>query len=178
MSQLATGAPHLTAAGDLEANVAAFGRHLRAANLSPATIKTYREAADVLARYLGDQGMPTDVAAISREHVEAFVTDLLARRRPATAANRYRGLQRFFAWLVDEGEIKASPMARMRPPHVPEAAPPVLADDELKRLLATSERGTSFEDRRDAADPGVHRHRRPEGGGRRAPLRAIRRNLE
>jgi site-specific recombinase XerD len=151
MSQLATGAPHLTAAGDLEANAASFGRHLRAANLSPATIKTYREAVDVFAGYLAEQGMPTDVAAITREHVEAFVTDQLGRWRPATAANRYRGLQRFFAWLVDEGELRASPMARMRPPHVPEAPPPVLTDDELRRLLATCERGTTFENRRDAA---------------------------
>lgn len=151
MSQLATGAPHLTAAGDLEANAASFGRHLRAANLSPATIKTYREAVDVFARYLTDQGMPQDVATISREHVEAFITDQLAQWRPATAANRYRGLQRFFAWLAEEGEIRASPMARMRPPHVPETPPAVLADDELKRLLATCDRGVSFEDRRDTA---------------------------
>ena len=55
------------------------------------------------------------------------------------------------AWLVEEGEVRAIPMERMRPPHVPEAPPPVLADDELKRLLATCERGTAFEDRRDAA---------------------------
>lgn len=151
MSQLATGAPHLTPAGDLVTNAASFGRYLRAANLSPATIKTYREAVEVLGRYLAEQGMPTDVAAISREHVEAFVTDQLGRWRPATAANRYRGLQRFFAWLVDEGELRTSPMTRMRPPHVPEAPPPVLADDELRRLLATCERGTAFEDRRDAA---------------------------
>ncbi len=39
MSPLATGAPHLTPGGDLVTNAASFGRHLRAANLSPATIK-------------------------------------------------------------------------------------------------------------------------------------------
>jgi hypothetical protein len=39
MSQLTTGAPHLTPAGDLATNAATFERDLRAANLSPATIK-------------------------------------------------------------------------------------------------------------------------------------------
>jgi hypothetical protein len=59
MSQLATGAPHLTPAGNLVTNAASFGRHLRAANLSPATIKTYRGAVDVFGRYLAEQGMPS-----------------------------------------------------------------------------------------------------------------------
>lgn len=58
--------------------------------------------------------MPRAVAAIHREHVEAFVEDQLARLKPASAANRYRSLQQFFRWLVDEGEIKESPMARVR----------------------------------------------------------------
>lgn len=145
------GAPHLTAAGDLAANAASWTRHLRASNLSPATLKTYTEAVATFGRYLADQGMPTDVAAITREHVEAFISDQLARWRPATAANRYRGLQRFFGWLVEEGELRASPMERMRPPHVPEDPPDVLSEDELKRLLATCERGARFDDRRDAA---------------------------
>jgi site-specific recombinase XerD len=39
----------------------------------------------------------------------------------------------------------------MRPPHVPDEPPAVLRDEELRRLLATCERGASFEDRRDAA---------------------------
>lgn len=145
------GGPHLTAPGDLGANAASWARHLRASNLSPATLKTYTEAVAVFGAYLAEQGMPTDVAAVSREHVEAFITDQLARWRPATAANRYRGLQRFFGWLVEEGELRASPMARMRPPHVPEDPPDVLSEDELKRLLATCERGSRFDDRRDAA---------------------------
>ena len=146
-----SGAADLSAPGDLSSSAASFARYLRAANIAPATLKTYAEAVRTLSGFLVERGMPTDVAVISREHVEAFITDQLARWRPATAANRYRGLQRFFSWLVEEGEIQVSPMARMRPPHVPDEPPPVLRDEELRRLLATCERGTSFEDRRDAA---------------------------
>ena len=57
--------------------------------------------------------MPGKVAHISREHVEIFVADLLQPFKPATANNRYRGFQRFFKWLVDEGEMQQSSMARM-----------------------------------------------------------------
>jgi site-specific recombinase XerD len=151
MRQVATSAVDLSAAGDLASNAASFSRHLRAANVAPATLKTYAEAVATLGRFLGERGMPAHVGGIHREHVEAFITDQLERWRPATAANRYRGLQRFFAWLVDEGEIRESPMARMRPPHVPDQPPPVLHDEDLRRLLATCERGAKFDDRRDAA---------------------------
>ncbi|MGH9224453.1 MAG: tyrosine-type recombinase/integrase, partial [Acidimicrobiales bacterium] len=50
----------------------------------------------------------------------------------------------------EEGEITASPMARMKPPTVPESPVPVLSDDELRRLLAACE-GRGYEERRDAA---------------------------
>ena len=73
---------------------------------------------------------------------------LLARYRPATAANRYRSLQQFFRWLVDEGEIPASPMARMHPPHVPEEPPTVLREDD-KSALWKATAGTAFAERRD-----------------------------
>jgi site-specific recombinase XerD len=123
---------------------------LRAENLSPNTLKTYREAVDQLERFLVTQGMPTDVGRLTREHVEAFVASLLERWKPATASNRYRGLNRFFGWCVEEGEITDSPMGRMRPPRVPIQPVGVLSDDELRRLLATCS-GNGFEDRRDAA---------------------------
>jgi hypothetical protein len=53
--------------------------------------------------------MPADVASIHREHVEAFLEDLLSRRSAATANNRYRGLVAFFGWLEEEGEVASSP---------------------------------------------------------------------
>jgi site-specific recombinase XerD len=94
--------------------------------------------------------MPTAVAAIRREHVEAFIEEQLERWKPTTASVRFRALQQLFRWLVEEGEITESPMARMRPPRLPEEPPGVLSDQELKALLATCS-GTSFEDRRDTA---------------------------
>ena len=160
--------PDAAEGGDIVVNVQSFTRHLRAENLSLRTIETYTESAQQLARFLAQKGMPLAVANITREHIEAFITDLLERWKPATANNRFRGLQSFFKWLADEGEIPASPMARMKPPRVPEQAPPVLQEGELRALLATCEKGSSLEDRRDHAilrvlvDTGA---RRAEVGG-------------
>ncbi len=139
-----------TTVGDLAGLVPSWARSLRATNRSPKTLTTYVGAANQLIAFLATRGMPTDAANVRREHVEAFIEDVLARCRPATASNRYRALARFFIYLVEEGEITDSPMARMQPPHVPEVPVPVLGDDELRRLLAACE-GRGFEERRDTA---------------------------
>ena len=70
--------------------------------------------------------------------------------KPATAHNRYRGCQAFFRWLVDEGEISASPYAKMKPPLIPEASAPVLTEAQIKALVGVAN-GRTFEDKRDAA---------------------------
>ena len=94
--------------------------------------------------------MPTEPAAIHREHIESFVLDQLRRWKPYTALNRYRPLTVFFTWLVAEGELPESPMARMNPPAVPDDPVAVLTEDDLRRLLRTCE-GVGFEERRDLA---------------------------
>lgn len=142
--------PAIVTDGDLAANVASFARHLRAANLSPKTQKAYLDGLGLLAVFLSERGMPTDVAHIRREHVESFIENQLARWKPATAANRFSSIRPFFAWLVGEGEIGESPMARMRKPKLPEYAPPVLSDLQLAALLKACA-GNSFEERRDTA---------------------------
>lgn len=139
-----------------------FERHLTAENKAPRTVTTYAKAVRQLAAYLRSNGMPQYVDAITREHVESFLGDLLAKGRPATAANRFRSLQQFWRWAIDEGEVQESPMVRMRPPHVPDAPPPILRPDQLRALLRACE-GTSFEQRRDMAlisllmDTGIRR---------------------
>ncbi len=135
--------------GDLATLIPSFERSLRASNKSPKTIATYGEAAAQLLAFFRESGMPTEVAKIGREHVEAFIERLVATKSPATANNRYRALTALFNFLVDFGEITASPMAKMRPPRVPEVPVPVLTDEQLKKLLATCKGSKSLEDQRD-----------------------------
>jgi len=127
-----------------------FHRGLRAQNKSARTVQGYCEAVSQLGRFLQSKGMPTTLAGIRREHVESYIEDLLGRFKPATANNRYRALSSYFHWAVDEGEVKTSPMEKMKPPRIPEEAAAVLSDKELKALLNACA-GASFDARRDMA---------------------------
>lgn len=121
----------------LERAAVSFERHLRAENKSPSTVETYLRALEQFRRHVTAQGMPDTVRGVTREHVEDFLVALQdAGAKAATVANRYRSLQQFFRWALDIGEIKESPMARMKPPAIPEAPPPVIREDQIKSLLA------------------------------------------
>ena len=141
----------IVAGGDIGINLESFGRHLAAENMSPRTQETYSESVRQFHTFLADQGMPLEVSRIHREHIEAFISHLLGKWKPATANNRFRGLQGFFKWLSDEGEVKQSPMSRMKPPRIPLDPPDVLREDQLKALVATCDKGLGADDRRDAA---------------------------
>jgi site-specific recombinase XerD len=94
--------------------------------------------------------MPTRVDAINREHVEAFIAAELERVSPTSVHIRYRGLQQFFRWATEDGEITVSPMVNMRPPIVPEQPVPVISPDQLAALIKACS-GMTFADRRDVA---------------------------
>jgi site-specific recombinase XerD len=134
----------------LEVLIPSFRRHLRAANLSPRTVRGYGDSCELFLRFLTERGMPTAVEAITREHVESFIEDLLAHWKPATANTRYRSLQAFWKWAVAEGEVSESPMRNMRPPKIPEDSPGILSEYDLRALLKACE-GKAFQDLRDAA---------------------------
>jgi site-specific recombinase XerD len=125
-----------------------FERHLRAENRSDQTVATYLIGARQAEAFLADRG--TSVAAASRADLEAFLGDLLARRTASTAATYYKVLRILYRWLEEEDEITANPMAKMRPPIVPDQPVPVVPDDGLRRLFAACA-GKRFEDRRDTA---------------------------
>jgi site-specific recombinase XerD len=125
-----------------------FQRHLRAENKSARTVETYLDAVTQLDGMLETRAV--DLAGAGRADIEAFLAGLLARWKPATAANRYRVLRVFFTWLEDEGEIPSDPMRKMKPPRIPEQPAPVLTEELLRRLLGTCA-GKDFEARRDRA---------------------------
>jgi len=135
---------------DLATMSASWGLHLEAANLSPKTIRTYLDSVRQLQGHLASKGMPTAVDAIAREHIESFLVAVRDRTSASTAATRYRGLQQFFKWLQDEGEISRNPMERMRPPKLDERPVPVIPDDDLRALFRACA-GTAFDARRDTA---------------------------
>jgi site-specific recombinase XerD len=144
--------PSVSTPGDLGDELGSFVRHLRSGNVSPNTIYAYSGAVASLGRFLTEHGYPTDVRAIRREHIEEWINGLLATFKATTAHQRYRGAQRFFSWYqsIDDSETFRSPMAKLRPPRLPEYLPDVLTLDQLRALLATCST-RSFEDRREEA---------------------------
>jgi site-specific recombinase XerD len=123
-----------------------FTRSLRNANRSIRTIQSYTETAELLAKFRPD----VDFDAMTRDDLEAFMGDYLAKHRSTSAAVRYRSLRRFYNWMVDEEIIEVSPMAKMHQPQVPEAPVPILTERELTALLTVTA-GKGFEQRRDHA---------------------------
>jgi hypothetical protein len=115
--------------GDLRTLIPDFERSLRARNMAPKTVRLYREAALSMVAFFLAQGMPTEVTKIRREHVEHYVNDQIAKWAPATANQRYRSLAALWSWLGEEGEIRTSPAAKMRPPRVPEQLVPVVLSE-------------------------------------------------
>lgn len=137
-------------AGDLALHATGFELSLRSEHKAPNTIKSYLASVELLDEFLASKGMPRDVANIRREHIESFQADQLARLRPASAGVRHRSLKVFFRWLVEDGQIKTSPMANIKPPTIPLEPPPVLSDDEARALIKACS-GPAFDDRRDKA---------------------------
>jgi site-specific recombinase XerD len=125
-----------------------FERHLRAKNLSDGTVASYLVGVRQFTAFLQPHGR--ELIQATRADLEAFIGDLLARWSPATASTRYKQLQALYRWLEDEEEIAVNPMARMKPPVVPDKPIPVVPEDALRRLLAACA-GKSFEARRDTA---------------------------
>lgn len=143
---------------------------MAARNLSPKTERTYLDAALLLDAFLARRGQAGGLASVRREHVEAFIADQLGRYLPATAHNRYRSLQAFFKWAVEEELIAASPMERMRPPIVGAPLSPMLNDGQLRALLGVCAADHTFAGRRDEAIVRVLL----DSGARRAEVAALR----
>jgi integrase/recombinase XerC len=124
---------------------------MEARNLAPKTIRIYRDAAQKFVAHLSQLGTDSDPLKWQRGDVEGYLAAMLARGCSSSYANQhYRALQQWFKWMLEEDEILESPMARMRPPIIPEHPVAVVSDESLKRLLAECS-GADFVSRRDNA---------------------------
>lgn len=148
----------LTTGLDVSAVIESYRRNRRL-RLSPQTLdRLYVPRLLAWAQWLRAQGMPTELGAIRREHIEAYIEHLQttapgrsgAGQKSATVSIVYRTLRTFWRWCVAEEEVSRSPMERMESPKVTEEAPPVLSEEELGRLVKAAS-GKGLEDRRNTA---------------------------
>jgi site-specific recombinase XerD len=140
-----------TTSSSLAREVPGFTDSLSAENKAPRTIQSYRESVEQFLTWLASQeAPPARWRDVTRQHVQGFINHVLSRHKATTAAVRYRSLQQFFKYLEVEELIDVSPMAKMKPPQVPEEHRRTLGDDEVRALFKTCA-GKTFEDRRDTA---------------------------
>jgi site-specific recombinase XerD len=130
--------------------IQAWRRDLRAENRATSTIRIYTDAAGQLRDWLARAGQATAPHEVTGDQLKAWMAQLAETRTPGGASLAYRSVQQLYAWLTREGEVEVDPMARMRPPLVPETPAPVLTDAQLSAILATC-KGTTFVQRRDQA---------------------------
>jgi len=128
-----------------------WDRSLRSGNYPATTRYNYLLAAGQLANYI-EAGSPAfdDPTAVTRTEVENFQAWMIETRSAATAVNKYKALQQFFRWLVEEEELDHSPLARVRQPKAPQKLIPLLSDDDTAEVLAAC-KGRDFADVRDQA---------------------------
>jgi site-specific recombinase XerD len=126
---------------------------LRVRNRAPKTIISYVESVRALGEWMDANGVPDDVAAITRDHVRAFLLNLRDRGQKASSQRvRYASLKQFFKFVIAEGIIDGlNPMDGIDAPTVQKKPVAVLTDDELAALIGTAEGRATFIDRRDAA---------------------------
>lgn len=136
---------------ELNELLASYRRHLRAAKVSPNTIRTYGQSINALVRFLtAMDDPPADITGITREHLQDWVIGMVeANPESSTPLTRFTQARTFFLWLVAEGELEESPTKGMRDPKVTVKPVPVVAADALRAILDTC--GNDFDGRRDEA---------------------------
>ena len=106
-------------------------RSLRAANRSQQTLRSYRSDLLALSEFVDG-----DLVDATKADIEGFLVATRDKgRADATVARFYRSFQQFFKWAEAEGEIDATPMARMKPPKVVERPPDVISRDSFDKLI-------------------------------------------
>jgi len=86
--------------------------------------------------FLEREGLPFEVREIEPAHIRAWLLSLKQRGLAVSTQEKfYRGLHRFFQWLIEEGAIEASPMQHVKRPPLPRPIVPILSHEHIDRLL-------------------------------------------
>lgn len=123
---------------------------MRAEGRSPATLRLYGQSIRFFSAWLEAQGRTATLDELTRSAIRAWLADLSDTLEANTVKTRHRGLYRFCAWLIDEGELDEHPMATLRPPTPKPKPVPVLSDADLAALVQACQ-GKDFNARRDEA---------------------------
>lgn len=130
--------------------VQSWFRSLKADGLSMRTVENYTASVRALTDWCIANGEPTDPVEQTADHLRRFIADRLETHARGSVVLNFRCLQQWFRWLVEEDEIDANPMRRLKAPKLTETVTPVISEDDLANLLAVTN-GREWLDRRDHA---------------------------
>ena len=119
-----------------------FKLTLKVSGRSPRTTEAYDLAIRELLQYLLKMGLRIGPAEVTAEHLRMFFSSLMDHCAPATINQRYRSLNRFFGWIVEEGERTDNPLTRIPVPKVPQRNVRALSLDEVRAMLSIPDRKT------------------------------------
>lgn len=124
---------------------------LTTARKSPHTIASYRDGVIAFLRWCEETQTRASLTSLTKPTLQAFTTHLLqSGRSAATAYSRHVSMQRFSAFLLEDGELATDELRNVTPPKLDEQVIDPLSDDEIKALLKACA-GAEFTDRRDEA---------------------------
>jgi site-specific recombinase XerD len=132
-------------------------REMDAHHVSPNTQRSYLQRLAGFCGWLAPDGeaahCTSRIADIDRPTITSFFGWLYANKATNTVLNYHIALKQFFDLAIEYGDLEEghNPIRWIERPK-PKIDPPAIpTDDEIKRLLATCERGKDFKSRRDYA---------------------------
>jgi integrase/recombinase XerC len=151
------GEPRLHLVGDTTASLfepmlTSWVISLEAAGKSPNTVTTYMYSLTDLVGWLQREHGTTAPEEVTADQLRGWLAQQYSDNSPATAKNRWTGARSFFTFMDEEDELggRPSPMAKVKPPQVPEKPAEMLTADQVRALLKGCE-GPRMVDRRDVA---------------------------
>lgn len=97
----------------LDGQLKVFLLSCKVEELSAWTIKNYEQKLGVFVRFCSSIGV-TNAQHITSQHIKLFLLKLQDTCQRVSVYNNYRAIKRFFAWMVEEGTLKQSPMSSIR----------------------------------------------------------------
>jgi integrase/recombinase XerC len=125
---------HLTGRNNLVRHLQGFLLSCRVDGLSPRTLADYEYKIGAFVVFCSGIGV-NDPKRVTASEVRQFLLKLQEKGAPASVAGYYKCVKRFFNWMVEEKVLKQSPMARIRPPRVPQKVVMPFSVEHVRRLL-------------------------------------------
>lgn len=120
----------------LEAQYRAFLLDRQASRCTPKTLEHYRYTVGGFVARLQEQGIDTP-ESITPALIRAYLVSLQDRGLADTTQHAHaRGLRTWLNWLVSEGALELSPMARVKMPRLEKRILAPFSQEDIARLLA------------------------------------------